>query len=559
MAMTESVQKKLLRVRPPRVKITYDVETGGALEKKELPFIVLILADLVGPCCAAPLPPVRDRKPILMDRDNFNDVLQSLAPQFNLAECANVMPGGQGQLTGTLAFKHLDDFSPLGVIRQISALGELHERQVSSSDADRALGAQLDGILHAPAFQQLEATWRGLHRLIMRTETSSMLQLRVLQASKKDLHDDLTQALEIDQSSLYKITYEAEYGISGGQPYGLLLCDSEFGDGQSDIDLLNKLAQVAAAAHAPLVTAASPELFGLSSFSFLDRPRDLKKIFEGLSLELWRIFRESEASRHVTLTMPRVLLRPPYGQGGIPCDGVRYQEDDAPDDLYKLPNAQSNFLWGNAAYFLVERITHAFALYGWTAAIRGVEGGGLVDDLPACSCKNDAGNEVAISPTQVTLTAHRTRELDDLGFLPLCHIMGTHTAAFSTGNHGHLTQRNINETAHVGPPFADTLPCMLAASRFAHYVKAIMREKVGSFMTRGNVEAYLNSWIAQYVLLDERASPEVKAAYPLRAATINVTDVPGRPGSYMATMFLRPHFQLEELATSIRLEAVLPG
>lgn len=656
--MLGSIQDKLTRVRPPRVKITYDVETGGALEKKELPFIVGILAELSGDFLAEPLPPLKDRKLTEIDRDNFNKVLESIAPQVKLANCANVMPGGEGNLTGMLTFRHMDDFTPVHVIRQVGAMSTMYDgrarlrflqSKAEISDAlaqylnlvcgidddgkaardeligmfeadagvdawsavapqgkveeltgadgmaldeegtktfmgllgqfavdvaktfegadpkgfgalidnkvaeiDRILGAQLDVIMHSPGFQRLEATWRGLNYLVMRTETGVMLKLRVLNASKKDLLDDLTKAVEFDQSGLFKMIYEAEYGTYGGQPFSMLMGDYEFGRHPDDTTLLFKIAEVAAAGHAPFIAAAYAKLFDLGSFEDLSKPRDLQKIFESVELVSWRGFRESEDSRYVTLALPRVLLRLPYGPETSPCEGVNYEEDVGTNDT-------SKFLWGNAAYILAERITNAFALYGWTAAIRGVEGGGLVTGLPAYTYKSDEGDVEMICPTQVAITDRREKELNDLGFMAICHCKGSNKAAFFGGQSTNLPKKYLSDIANANAQISSMLPYVLAASRFAHYIKVIMREKVGSFLTRGNVEAYLNSWIGQYILLDEGAAQDVKAAYPLSAAKIDVTDVPGKPGSYKATLFLRPHFQLEELTTSIRLVAELPG
>jgi type VI secretion system protein ImpC len=656
--MLGSIQDKLTRVRPPRVKITYDVETGGALEKKELPFIVGILAELCGDFLAEPALPLKDRKLIEIDRDNFNKVLEGIAPQIKLAEFANLLPGGEGNLTGTLMLRHMDDFAPLAVVRQVAPMNAVYEgrarlrmlqakAEVSDvlarymnlvcgmdddgqaaraelvgmfdaaagaeawaavapqgkvaeltgpdglaldedalrsfmsllgqfavnvatplteapprgsgaliddhvAEIDRVLGAQLDVILHSPGFQRLEATWRGLHYLVMRSETGVMLKLRVLNASKKDLLDDLTKAVEFDQSGLFKMIYEAEYGTYGGQPFSMLMGDYEFGRHPDDIALLFKIAEVAAAGHAPFIAAAYAKLFDLGTFEELAKPRDLQKIFESLELVAWRGFRESEDSRYVTLALPRVLLRLPYGPDTAPCDGINYKEDVGVSDAGK-------FLWGNAAFVLAERITHAFSLYGWTAAIRGVEGGGLVEGLPAYTYKSDEGDVAMICPTQVAITDRREKELNDLGFMAICHCKGSNKAAFFGGQSTNLPKKYLSDLANANAQISAMLPYILSASRFAHYIKVIMREKVGSFLTRTGVENYLNGWIGQYVLLDESAAQDMKAAFPLSAAKIDVTDVPGRPGSYKATLFLRPHFQLEELTTSIRLVAELPG
>ncbi|WP_084187384.1 type VI secretion system contractile sheath large subunit [Andreprevotia chitinilytica] len=446
---------------------------------------------------------------------------------------------------------------------------QLIDQRVVAIDA--GLSQQLSTILHAPNFQRLEATWRGLHDLVFNSETGGLLKLRVFNAAKQDLIDDLDQAVEFDQSKLFKMIYEAEYGTYGGFPYSLLMGDYEFSSSDADIDLLSKFTQVAAAAHAPLISAASPALFGLPDFSLLAKPRDLSQIFEGISWANWNAFRDTEDSRYVTLVLPHTLLRQPYDYRLAAVPGFNFVEDitaggtplDATvnnpgDPATPITPGNKNFLWGNAAYALTGRITNAFALYRWTAAIRGEEGGGLVDGLPLYIYPSDLGAPVAFCPTEVSITDRREKELNDLGFVALCHRKNTAQAVFFGGQTVNLPKRYVSDSANANAKTSAMLPYMLAASRFAHYIKVMMRKKIGSFLTRGNIESYINTWIAQYVLLDDNASQEVKASYPLRAAEVVVTEIPGEPGSYNATLFIKPHFQLEDLHTSIRLVADLP-
>lgn len=445
------------------------------------------------------------------------------------------------------------------------------DEQVTQIDDE--LSKALSAIMHSEHFKAMEQTWRGLSYLVSRTETSTMLKLRVFDATKEELRKDMEKAVEFDQSTLFKLVYEAEYGTYGGFPYSLLIGGYEIDGGNDDIAFLKKISEVAASAHAPFIAAASAKLFGLSSFDKLDKPRDLKKIFESAELTSWREFRDMEDARYITLVLPRFLLRLPYGRpekrNTIQCEGLNFEEHvsdpdssstlDANGNFVSHPPADNvNFLWGNAAYVLAERITNAFSLYNWTAAIRGVEGGGLVEDLPLYTYTSDAGTTELFCPTEVSITDRREKELNDLGFISLCHCKGAGKAAFFGGQTTNLPKKYFSDEANANARISAMLPYMLAASRFAHYIKVIMREKIGSFMTRGNVESFLNGWIANYVLLDDNATQEVKAAYPLRAANIVVTDVPGEPGVYRATAFLKPHFQLEELTTSIRLVANLP-
>ncbi|WP_035075072.1 type VI secretion system contractile sheath large subunit [Maridesulfovibrio zosterae] len=416
---------------------------------------------------------------------------------------------------------------------------------------DELISTQLNEVLHSPDFKQLEGTWRGLNYLVKNSETGEMLKLRVLNISRKELQADLEKAVEFDQSNLFKKVYEEEYGTFGGMPYSCLLYDFEFGRHPQDMALIEKLSNVAAAAHTPLLTGADPKLFDMDSFTELANPRDLTKLFESSELIKWRSFRASEDSRYVTLAMPHVLLRLPYGPDTLPVEEFNYVEDVDGHEHKK-------YLWGNAAWAMAQRITSAFAKYGWTAAIRGVEGGGLVEGLPTHTFKTDDGDIAVKCPTEIAITDRREKELSDLGFLPLIYCKNTDYAAFFGGQTTNKPKIYNTDEANSNARLSAVLPYLLNAARFAHYIKSIMRDKVGSFMTAQNVSDYLNTWISNYVLLSDDAGQEIKARYPLREARVDVTDVPGKPGVYNATIFLRPHFQLEELTASIRLVAELP-
>jgi len=419
------------------------------------------------------------------------------------------------------------------------------------AEIDDLLSAQVNEILHDAEFQKLESSWRGLSYLVFNTETSTRLKLRLLNITKGELLKDLEKAVEFDQSALFKKVYEEEYGTFGGFPYSCLIGDFDFGRHPQDIALLEKVSNVAAAAHAPFIAAASARMFDLDAFTDLGVPRDLSKIFESLELVKWRSFRASEDSRYVSLCLPRVLLRLPYGPDTVPVEGLSFVEDTDGSDHEK-------YLWGNPAYILAQRITSAFAQYGWTAAIRGVEGGGKVEGLPAHTFRTDEGDIALKCPTEVAITDRREKELNDLGFITLVHCKNTDYAAFFGGQTTNKPKVYNLATANANARISSMLPYILSASRFAHYIKAIMRDKVGSFMTRENVQVYLNTWIMGYVLGKDDAGQPLKAQYPLRDARIDVTDIPGKPGSYNAVVFLRPHFQLEELTASIRLVAELP-
>ena len=438
---------------------------------------------------------------------------------------------------------------------------------------DEIISGRLDAILHDINFKELEATWRGLHKLVDNTETSSRLKLRVLNVDRKELQNDLEKAIDFDQSALFKKIYEEEYGTFGGFPFSVLMADFKFGRRAADIVMLTKLSNVAAAAHAPLITAADPALFDMDNFTELALPRDLSKIFEGDDAIKWRAFRDSDDARYVSLVLPHVLLRLPYGDKSLPAEGLNYEEnvfegrggkldklgDNKKAYLCGIAN-HANYLWGNAAYALAQRITNAFALYGWCAAIRGVEGGGAVTNLPIFNYPTESAGKLKSlqCPTELTITDRREKELNDLGFIALCHKKNADLAVFFGGQTAAKPKKYNRDAASANARISAQLPYVLAASRFAHYIKVIMRDKIGSFATKDNVERYLNNWIADYVLVNDDAPQSIKAQYPLREARVDVVAMAGKPGCYRATVFLKPHFQLEELTTSIRLVAELP-
>jgi type VI secretion system protein ImpC len=369
--------------------------------------------------------------------------------------------------------------------------------------------------------------------------------------SKKELLRDLQRAPEFDQSVMFKKVYEDEFGIFGGEPFGALIGDYEFSKHPEDIELLEKVSQVAAGAHAPFLTAASPELLNLDSFSQLSDPRDIGKIFDSSEFAKWKSFRASEDSRYVGLAMPRVLMRLPYGKDTKPVDEFSFEEGVDGTD-------HSKYLWGNAAYALGARLTHAFAQYSWCASIRGVEGGGLVEGLPSHTFRTDEGDVALKCPTEIAITDRREKELADQGLIPLVHCKGTDYAAFFSVQSANKPKKYDKAAANANARLSTQLPYILAVSRFAHYMKSIMRDKIGGFMSRGQCQTFLTQWIMQYVTDDDQASATTKAKFPLRAASIEVSEIPGKPGAYRAIAFLRPHFQLDELTVSLRLVADLP-
>ena len=417
---------------------------------------------------------------------------------------------------------------------------------------DHLISIQLNEILHHEDFQKLEGSWRGLKYLMDQSETSATLKIKVLNASKKEVLRDLQRAPEFDQSALFKKVYEEEFGIFGGSPFAGLVGDYEFNRTPEDIELLEKVSNVAAAAHAPFLSAASPEMFNLDTFTQLDAPRDMGKIFDTTEYAKWKSFRASEDSRYVALTCPRILMRLPYGKETKPVEGFGFEEHVGGTD-------HSKYLWGNAAYALASRMSKAFSLYGWCAAIRGVEGGGLVDGLPVHNFYTDSGDVAMKCPTESPITDRREKELADLGFAPLVHCKDTDYAAFFSVQSCNKPKLYDSDAANSNARLSAQLPYIMATCRFAHYLKAMMRDKIGSFTSRSECERWLNKWITNYVTADDSASPATKAQYPLRDAKVEVMEIPGKAGAYRAVAFLRPHFQLDELTVSLRLVAELPA
>ena len=670
--MSESIQHRLTRVRPPRVKITYDVEIGNAIIKKELPFVMGIVADLSGDPGLErkkPFLPYKERAFIGISRDNFDKVLEDAQPAVRVPLMMSEEPAGEAGYPKTeLVFSCLEDFGPEKLVAKVPELdsalarrnylmdlaakidgndflhgevkkaltdpdfrkrlqdglaadeaaddeaaaeapddepdegggageeapdadddplaailramvknpsqrpavgtmltGALKEIESMTIDEpldnvadflikragliDRQITLAVNGILHDPGFQKLEAVWRGLAYLVFGTETGEGLKLRLLNASFKELSFDIEKAVEFDQSRLFKNVYEEEYGTFGGEPYSCLVHVHEYGRTPGDTSFLKKLIEVAAAAHTPVLTGASPQLFDLNSFTELANPRELARIFQTTESAAWRSLRELEDSRYLNFFLPRMLMRLPYAAGAV--ESFAFVEDvDGAD--------HSKYLWGNAAFAMALCVTTAFARYGWTAAIRGFEGGGLVENLFLHNYDRPSGDKVVKIPTEIAITDRREKELSDLGFIALIYRRGTDKAAFFGGQSLHKPPVYMDDSANANARLSARLPYLLNASRFAHYVKSNIRDKIGSFSSAEEVSKYLNNWISNYVLLTDDASQSVKAKYPLREARVDVVDVPGSPGAYRAVVYLRPHFQMEELTASIRLVATLP-
>ncbi|HEY6372829.1 MAG TPA: type VI secretion system contractile sheath large subunit [Candidatus Sulfotelmatobacter sp.] len=631
----ESAQKRLDRVQPPRVHITYDVEKGDAIEMRELPFVVGVLADLRG-TPEEPLPRLLERKFVQIDWDNFDRILEATNPRLSYQVDNRLVPDA-GSLLVELRFRGMVDFEPAQVARQVAPLRELiatrsriseiwslltanrklqnvlektlisisrsqsaerpraetylaemirsveetggvrkeraeelvvafaenvnfpsGSRDLSAattarvSEIDALISEQLRDILHHPDFQALESAWRGLHYLVIQTETSEVLQIRVLNVDKNELAQDFASVPEFIQSTTFKKIYGEGYGVFGAAPFGLLVGAYEFGHSPEDVELLENISRIAAASQAPFLAAASADMLRLDNFASLGSVGDLGSIFDSTDFARWNRFRNSEDSRYVGLTIPRILLRLPYGKDTVPVEEFTFEENVDGSD-------RSGFLWGSSAFAMASCVTRSFARYGWCAAIRGVEGGGLVEGLPTYTFAADDGEVALKCPTEIGITDRREAELSKAGFIPLVHAKNTDYAAFFTVNTVSKPRPYESPEAAENARLSVQLPYIFAVSRFAHYISCIARDKIGSFMSRNDLERFMNRWIANYVRSDDNTVMEAKAKYPLREARIEIEELRGQPGLFRAIALLRPQFQLDEVTVSLRVVIDLPA
>jgi len=418
------------------------------------------------------------------------------------------------------------------------------ERLIRTIDAK--ISKQLNEILHNKKFQKLEASWRGLKYLVDNTETSSMLKIKVLDISKEELTKETLKVPKVESTNMYKKIVNQQYQQFGGESFGALIGDFEFRNDNDDYILLTYISQIAAATHTPYIGTASPHLFGRETYEDIINMEDLSEAFDGEEYAKWRSFRNSEDSRYVSLCLPYMLLREPHNIKESTLNFVEEVEG----------KTDKNYLWGNVAYALAARITNAFEKYHWCASIRGVEGGGLVENLPIHSFPTDGGNIANKCPTQVQINDIVEKKLSDLGFIPLVHCKGEDFAAFFSLQTTHLPKKwggKKGPEANASEKLSAQLPYIMIESRFAHYLKPIMRNKLGLSWTKQNLKNYLNEWISDYILLDDGAGQETKARFPLRGAEVEVFEDDSKPGVYAATIKLLPHFQLDEVMISLRL------
>ncbi|HEY0954993.1 MAG TPA: type VI secretion system contractile sheath large subunit [Roseateles sp.] len=420
---------------------------------------------------------------------------------------------------------------------------------------DAKLTEQINLIMHHEDFQKLESAWRGLHYLVNNTETDEQLKIRVMNVSKSDLGKTLKRfkGTAWDQSPIFKRLYEEEYGQFGGEPYGCLVGDYHFDHTPPDVELLGEMSKIAAAAHAPFLTGAAPSVMQMESWQELANPRDLTKIFTTPEYAAWRSLRESDDARYLALCMPRFLSRVPYGAKTAPVDEFAFEEDTEGADHNK-------YTWSNAAYAMAVNVNNSFKQYGWCSRIRGIESGGAVTNLPTHSFPTDDGGVDMKCPTEIAISDRREAELSKNGFLSMVHRKNSDFAAFISGQSLQKPQEYDDADATANAALAARLPYLFACNRFAHYLKCIVRDKVGSFKSRDAMEDWLNSWILNYVDGDPmNSSEETKATRPLAAAQVEVSEVDGAPGYYQSKFYLKPHYQLEGLTVSLRLVSKLPS
>ena len=478
-----------------------------------------------------------------LELNDFNSLLQKqFKPQTDQAKSE------VETAVRTLAQHALEKSTLIGsdVVESINAM---------IAEIDKKMSDQINAIMHHPDFQQLESAWRGLHYLVNNTETDDQLKIRVMNISKKELHKNLRKfkGAAWDQSPIFKKLYEEEFGQLGGEPYGALVGDYYFDHTAPDVELLGELSKISAAIHAPFIAGTAPTLFQMESWSELSNPRDLTKIFTTPDYAGWRSLRESEDARYLGLAMPRFLARTPYGAKSNPVEEFNFEEDTAGADTNK-------YAWSNAAYAMAVNINRSFKLYGWCSRIRGIESGGSVEGLPTHAFPTDDGGVDMKCPTEIAISDRREAELAKNGFMPLIHKKNSDFAAFIGAQSLQKPAVYDDPDATANANLAARLPYLFATCRFAHYLKCIVRDKIGSFKERDDMQRWLQNWIRQYVDGDPKHSTEAdKARKPLAGAEVVVEEVEGNPGFYTSKFFLRPHYQLEGLTVSLRLTSKLPS
>lgn len=417
---------------------------------------------------------------------------------------------------------------------------------------DEKLSKQVDDILHHPKFQSLESSWRSLEYLLNKIENNDYVQIKILNINHDELLEDLRYANDFSQSHLFRLIDENEYGSFGGTPFSAIILSHPIENTPDDLFLLENLTRICACAHAPLLATPSPHFFGLQHYTDLNQIINVQELLSGPQHQKWQQFRQSEEARYLAMILPRTIGREPYNPHHQATQNFIYHEN------ISAPHGQS-LLWLAANVAYSGNLIKAFNQFGWLAATRGVEGGGLIQELPVFTFHNEIGETLVHCPTDIALSDRLEKQLSDLGFIGLVYCKNSNYAVFFSGQSAQDTPRYNNHQINANARLGAQLPYIFAISRIAHYLKAIVRDKIGSFNCADQVQNFLNQWLAQYVLLDDSASQQAKARFPLRQAHVEVSDSPGRPGQYKAAVFLRPHFQLDELNVSLQLVTELPA
>lgn len=423
---------------------------------------------------------------------------------------------------------------------------------------DEKISEQLQTVMKEKDFQKLEGTWLGLQKLVKNSDLGPDLKIKLADYTKQELLEQFEDAPAIDRSRFFTMIYQEEFGTAGGQPYGALLGDYEFGYGDEDVALLRYMGEVASASHAPFVAAANASMFDFDSFQTFQEGKPVAAGFDSPAYASWNAFRASDDSRYVALTLPKTLARLPYGEGTIPVKSFAFEELKKGADGSAVPESEDDFVWSNAAYDYGLNLTNAYRQFGWCTAIRGNDNGGKVENLPNFTFKNDAGDLLQQCPTEVNLTDEREKELSDLGFLPLVHYKNTNYGVFMGAQTAHKPKTYTDPEATANAAISARLPYTMASSRIAHFLKVMGRDKIGSHLEANDVEKELNTWIHQYVNPNAIGN-EAKARHPLVEAKVTVQEQAGKPGAYSAVAYLRPWLQMEELTTSLRMVANIPG
>ena len=468
-----------------------------------------------------------------------------------IAATSQTAPDTTKELLATLTQQALD-----GTVTWSKNLTKTIEEAVNA--LDDKISNQLTEVLHQDSFQKLEGSWRGLNKLIRNSELGPQLKVRVLDITRDELIEQFEDAPAVDRSRLFNMVYQHEFGTAGGEPYGVLLGDYAFSHGDEDVALLRYMGTVAASSHAPFIAGADPRVFEFTDYQTLNEGKPVAAGFDSPTYASWNAFRDSDDARYVSLTMPRSLARLPYGSDSSPVKGFNYEEFPLGSGRERRPNTNDDFTWSNAVYDMGLLINNAFTAYGWCTAIRGLENGGKVENLPNYTYTSAAGDLVQQCPTEVNLTDEREKELSDLGFLPLVHYKNANYAVFMGAQTMQRPKEYTDPEATANAAISARLPYIMASSRIAHYLKVMGRDKIGSAMEPADVEKDLSTWISLYTN-PNAVGNEARAKTPLREAKITVQEQAGRPGCYSAVAYLRPWLQMEELTTSLRMVANIPG